>query len=58
MHVQHAEGEAKFWIVLARVEAVWRTDAATWDRLMANEFTVVVLEGQHGQRRKGLLLED
>jgi Domain of unknown function (DUF4440) len=30
----------------ARHEAVCRIDAATWDRLTANEFTVVVPEGQ------------
>ena len=30
----------------ARLEAVWKKDAATWSRLTADEFTVVVPEGQ------------
>jgi hypothetical protein len=30
----------------ARLLAVWEKDAATWDRLTADEFTVVVPEGQ------------
>ena len=30
----------------ARLEAVWKKDAATWSRLTAEEFTVVVPEGQ------------
>jgi hypothetical protein len=29
----------------ARLEAVWKKDAATWSRLTADEFTVVVPEG-------------
>lgn len=29
----------------ARLEAVWKKDAVTWDRLTADEFTVVVPEG-------------
>jgi hypothetical protein len=30
----------------ARLEAVWKKDAATWSRLTADEFSVVVPEGQ------------
>jgi Domain of unknown function (DUF4440) len=30
----------------ARLEAVWKKDAATWSRLTADEFTVVVPEGR------------
>lgn len=30
----------------ARLEAVWKKDAATWSRLTADEFTVVVPEGK------------
>jgi hypothetical protein len=30
----------------ARLEAVWKKDAATWSRPTADEFTVVVPEGQ------------
>jgi hypothetical protein len=30
----------------ARLEAVWKKDAATWSRVTADEFTVVVPEGQ------------
>ena len=30
----------------ARLEAVWKQDAATWSRLTADEFTVVVPEGR------------
>ena len=30
----------------ARLEAIWKKDAATWSRLTADEFTVVVPEGQ------------
>jgi hypothetical protein len=30
----------------ARLEAVWNKDAATWSRLTADEFTVVVPEGK------------
>ena len=30
----------------ARLEAVWKKDAAAWDRLTADEFTVVVPEGR------------
>ena len=29
----------------ARLEAVWKKDASTWDRLTAAEFTIVVPEG-------------
>lgn len=32
--------------IRARLEAVWKKDAATWDRLTADEFTVVVPEGR------------
>jgi hypothetical protein len=31
--------------VKARLEAVWKKDASTWDRLTADEFTIVVPEG-------------
>jgi hypothetical protein len=30
----------------ARLEAVWKKDAATWSRLTADEFTIVVPEGK------------
>lgn len=30
----------------ARLEAVWKKDTASWSRLTADEFTVVVPEGQ------------
>lgn len=30
----------------ARLEAVWKKDAATWDRLTADEFTIVIPEGR------------
>jgi cell division septal protein FtsQ len=30
----------------ARLEAVWKKDAAAWDRLTADEFTVIVPEGR------------
>ncbi len=30
----------------ARLEAVWKKDTATWSRLTADEFTVVVPEGR------------
>jgi hypothetical protein len=30
----------------ARLEAVWKKDAVTWDRLTADEFTIVVPEGK------------
>src|SRR5262245_33420300 len=30
----------------ARLEAVWKKDAPTWSRLTADEFTIVVPEGQ------------
>jgi Domain of unknown function (DUF4440) len=30
----------------ARLEAVWKKDAAAWERLTADEFTVVVPEGR------------
>jgi hypothetical protein len=30
----------------ARLEAVWKKDAATWSQLTADEFTVVVPEGR------------
>lgn len=30
----------------ARLEAVWKKDAVTWDTLTADEFTVVVPEGR------------
>ena len=30
----------------ARLEAVWKKDAVTWDHLTADEFTVVVPEGR------------
>jgi Domain of unknown function (DUF4440) len=30
----------------ARLEAVWKKDAATWSRLTADEFMIVVPEGR------------
>lgn len=30
----------------ARLESVWKKDAQTWDRLTAEEFTIVVPEGK------------
>ena len=30
----------------ARHDAVWKADAATWDKLTADEFTVVIPDGQ------------
>ena len=38
----------------ARLEAVWKKDAATWSRLTADEFTVVVPEGQLMTKRDRL----
>jgi hypothetical protein len=34
----------------ARLEAVWSKDAATWSRLTADEFTIVIPEG-HSQTK-------
>jgi hypothetical protein len=45
----------------ARHEAVWRADAATWDRLTADEFTVVVPDGRlmtKAERLTGLRSEN
>jgi hypothetical protein len=33
-------------VMQSRLEAVWTKDAPTWSRLTADEFTVVVPEGQ------------
>jgi hypothetical protein len=33
-------------VMQSRLEAVWTKDAATWSRLTADEFTVVVPEGR------------
>ncbi len=33
-------------VMRARLEAVWKKDAATWDRLTADEFTIVLPDGK------------
>lgn len=45
----------------ARLEAVWKKDAAAWSRLTADEFTVVVPEGRlmtKGDRLAALKTEE
>ena len=38
----------------ARLEAVWKKDVWTWDRLTADEFTIVVPEGtMQSERQNG-----
>ena len=42
----HAETPSELRLAMRdRIEAVWKKDAATWARLTADEFTVIVPEG-------------